>query len=129
MRNHLASLICLALVQSAIAQQGNGLAGNWVGTMPGLSGNQLGVELAIAESGGTFRMKPPSGNVGRNNPCFGRDFPVTIVSQSASEAVVQINGSALLPGCIDQTVTFKSADGKSMEGSLPDGRQIKLNRK
>ncbi len=129
MRNYVASFILLGLVQTAIAQQGNTLMGNWVGTMQGLSGNQLNVELTLGESSGVFLMRPPRGNAGRSNQCFGKDFPVSVSSQSSSEAAIEIKGASVLPGCIDQSVTFKSADGKSMEGVLPDGRQIRLSRK
>ena len=129
MRSYFASFILLALVQSAIAQQSNTLVGNWVGTMQGLSGNQLDVELTLGEKSGVFIMRPPRGNAGRSNQCFGKDFPVTVSSQSPSEAAVEIKGASVLPGCIDQSVTFKTADGKSMEGVLPDGRQIRLGRK
>ena len=121
-----AGVLVGALVCSA--QQSPAYAGKWVGLMSTQAGGQLAVELLLTEAGGMWRMSP-HGNSGRNNSCLGKDFPVSVKSSAPTELVIQVNGSKVLQGCLDETASFKSVDWKALEGTLSDGRTVKLERK
>ena len=126
---HNASLaIWLAIFSaSALAQQPAPLHGKWLGVIKGQGGGELSVELVLAETGSTWRFLP-RGNQGHRNPCVGREFPVVLKSQTATELSFEIRGAQILQGCINQTATLTSTDGKTLEGSLADGRAVSLSR-
>jgi hypothetical protein len=52
-----------------------------------------------------------------------------VIAPSATDLSIKIDGAKVLQGCLDQTATFKLADGKSLEGALGDGRPVTLSRK
>lgn len=119
---------CLgALATTALAQQPAPLQGKWVGFMKGQGLGELNVELVVAESGGSWRFYP-RGNSGLRNPCVGKEFPIVVKSQNATDLVFEIKGSQVMQGCIDQAATLKSTDGKTLEGALGDGRSVSLAR-
>lgn len=113
---------------SASAQTPAPMHGKWAGTAKSQGGAELAVELLLAETGSSWRFVR-QGSQGRNNPCLDKDFPVIVLSQSATDLSIKIDGSKVLQGCLDQTAAFKTADGKSLDGTLGDGRPVSLSRK
>ncbi len=108
------------------AQQQPTIDGKWTGTVPNLQGNPLNIEVVLQGQSGSWRMTPQSGP-GRNNPCFGRELPIT-VTQSESQVTIEILGDKVIQGCMNQTASMKLLDPKTLEGALKDGRPIKLSR-
>ncbi|MFN7855972.1 MAG: hypothetical protein ACK5OA_05245 [Acidovorax sp.] len=93
------------------------------------NGNQTQVELKVANAAGAWRMTGASGASSRNqNPCAKRDLPISVRTNSATDLVIQIEGAQVIRGCLNQTASFKSADGNSLEGSFADGRVVNLKR-
>jgi hypothetical protein len=128
MRTSLFVAVFIATASSAaVSQQAGPFQGKWSGSMPGQSENQLGVELEVGDTTGTWRMTP-QGNWGLKNPCFKRLFPVTVTSQSTTELRIEINGAKVLQGCMNQSAFFKQVDANTLEGELGDGRLVKLSR-
>jgi hypothetical protein len=126
MRRFLAvSLMVLSI--PALSQTAGPLEGKWVGTAQGRGGGELLVHLQLTGSAGTWQY-PRQGAKGRNNPCLGVDFPVTVSSRTETELVIAIEGSKVLQGCENQSATFRVTDAKSLEGSLAEGRAVKLTR-
>ncbi len=125
---HVVALSAALITLPSAAQQTSSLAGKWSGVMTTQKGVEVGVELALTEAGGTWHMSI-RGGMGRQNPCLRRDFPVAVKSQSATELTMHINGASVLRGCIDATATLTSTDGKHLEGTLDDGRSVKLTRR
>lgn len=118
--------VLLFVVADLSAQTPGSLQGKWSGKTQSQVGGELAVELVIAESNGTWRFIPRGTQ--RNNPCLGKDFPVSVISQSSAELSIEIKGSSVMQGCSDFSATLKSGDGKSLEGELSGGRHISLTR-
>ncbi|MBC7788774.1 MAG: hypothetical protein H7Z74_02405 [Anaerolineae bacterium] len=126
------SLILVALAAAVFptliyAQQSPSLLGKWSGTMSTAGGGELAVELSLSETAGTWRFVP-KGSQGRNNPCLGKDFPVVVTTQSATELKFEVLGASVIQGCINAAAVLNLIEGKSLEGSLADGRIVKLAR-
>ena len=123
--------LCVALVAAfpslICAQQSNSLLGKWSGTMSTAGGGELVVELSLSETAGTWRFVP-RGNQARNNPCIGKDFPVAVTSQSAKELKFEVRGASVIQGCINAAAVLDAVDDKRLEGTLDDGRVVKLAR-
>ena len=115
------------LATSVNAQQTNVFAGTWSGVMSTQAGD-IPVTLVLTEAAGAWRMGA-KGGMARRNPCLEKDMPVVVKSHSSTELAIAIEGATVLKGCIDATANLKSTDGKNLEGSLNDGRRVKLNRK
>lgn len=116
------------LAAAATSQTAGSFSGKWAGSTKNMGGGDLVVDLVIVDGAGTWRFVR-QGNQGRNNPCLEKDLPVVVVSQSASELSLKIDGAKVLQGCLDQVATLKSADGKLLEGTLDDGRPVSLTRR
>ncbi|MFN9728322.1 MAG: hypothetical protein ACK543_12570 [Acidovorax sp.] len=130
MRLHTALLTSLVFVgTSTHSQTRASLDGSWAGTVKETNGNQTQVELKVANAAGAWRITLASGAPSRNqNPCANRDLPISVRTNSATDLVIQIEGAQVIRGCLNQTASFKSADGNSLEGSFADGRVVNLKR-
>ncbi|WP_077035709.1 hypothetical protein [Pelomonas sp. KK5] len=111
-----------------MAHAQSGFQGKWVGTAAKATGEPVQIQLVIAKAGGTLRLEQAQGYVTRDQ-CLDRDIPVTVNSQTESELNVSIKGNTVLKGCIDETATLKLVDGKTLQGTLQDGRTMKLVKK
>lgn len=127
MRNYIAGPLALVIPLMAFSQQVNSFQGKWAGTMVAKNGGEVSIELVINEAAGTWRLIA-RGMQGKNNQCFGKNFPVKVISHSETGLELDIDGASVLQGCIDQTATLKSSDNKTLEGALRDGRTVKVVR-
>ncbi len=118
----------LFLLASIAHAQQPALQGKWTGQATNSTGAQVQVDLVVAKAGATLRLSQSGGYVTRDE-CLDRDIPVSVTSQSDSEMVVAIQGAKVLRGCLDETATFKLTDPKTLQGTLKDGRTVKLVRK
>ncbi len=118
----------LFLIASIVHAQQPAFQGKWTGTAATSTGSPVQVDLVIANAGGTLRLSQSAGYVTRDQ-CLDRDLPVAVNSQTETELVVEIKGSTVLRGCIDETATLKLIDGKTLQSTLKDGRTMKLVRK
>jgi hypothetical protein len=117
--------MCLTLAASAIAQETNPYNGTWHAEFESAAqGAKLEGTVVIKDQGGTWDMLARKGN----NPCVGREVPITMQKASADELVFEINRSKALPGCNDGIAKLKRTDDKTLEGVFDKGRKIKLIR-
>ena len=122
----LATALVISVISSTIyAQQSNSLLGKWSGTMSTAGGGELTVELNLSETAGTWRFAPRGNS--RNN-CLGKDFPVAVTAHSATEIKLDVRGASVISGCINSSAVLNAVDGNRLEGSLDDGRIVKLAR-
>jgi hypothetical protein len=110
------------------AQEPNAYLGTWTGSMATSGAKVLPLELSITETGGTWRFLR-GGTGTRENPCVGKEFPVTVVSRSQAELQFEVKGSSVIQGCVDEPGVLRPVDAQNLEGTLKDGRAIKLTRK
>lgn len=118
----------LFLIAAAAHAQTASYQGKWTGHATASNGSEIRIDLTIKEAGGTLRTSL-SKNYVTVDPCFDRDIPVVVQSQTESELTVAIQGGKVLRGCIDETATLKLIDAKTLQGTLKDGRSVKLMRK
>lgn len=122
--------ITAALLSSLVAwaADAGSFAGRWAGTMTGRNGGKVEVELVLKGEAGTWRMSNSS-RKGGSNPCLGRDLPVAVVSRTDVELQFDVNGAQVIKGCIDHRVTLTTNDGKTLKGSVSDGRALEFARR
>lgn len=111
----------------AQAQTTGGLDGTWAGTVKEANGSQTEVQLKFSGEVGTWHIYGQG--VRSRNACAGVDLPIIVKSSSATDLAIQIEGGKLIRGCLNQAATFKSTDGKTLEGAFADGRAVSLTRK
>lgn len=122
------AVFMLAAFGTASLAQATDFQGKWTSQLISKSGKDQVIELVLNESDGTWLMVPQTGKSGKSDPCVGKEFPVAVVSQSSPDIVLEINGSKVIAGCINQGASLKLMDGKTLEGSLKDGRALKFVR-
>ena len=120
-----ASAFMLAALQGHAQQAA--FDGTWTGFATSGTGSQVRVVLTIAGQGGKLRLSP-SVNYVTTDPCHDRDIPVVVEGQTATELSFAIQGDKVLKGCLNESAKLKAVDGKTVEGSLKDGRTMKLTR-
>ena len=89
--------------------------------------NILLIEVVLGPDAGTWRMTP-KGHFGNRQPCYGREFPVFITSKTPSNLDIKVHGDSVLLGCFNQNAALKLIDPDTLEGTLHDGRALKLKR-
>ena len=116
----------LACTLSAAFAQPEAASGQWVGTMEGNGGRPVPVEVTINGNAGTWRMTPVVAGA-RGNPCFGKDFPMSVES-TADAVILDIRGGQVIAGCIEQRATLTMSNGQ-LTGKLANGRAVSLSKK
>ena len=106
------------------AQQSNPYNGSWLATLNNDRGVPEQYEVVVTELTGTWRAT----QLRAKNPCRGLTMPVAVTSATATDFEFSINGSKVLSGCSDLTVSVKRTNDKMMEGQVNDGRKITLVR-
>jgi hypothetical protein len=113
----------------ALSQTTPEYLGRWLGkAVSPVTGAELVSELVLAESGSTWTYTRPTGSPGRDNPCFTKAFPVTVIADAAPELKLQVDGSKAFPGCPDFVVVLKHVDENTYEAQFGDGKRLKLSR-
>lgn len=120
-------ILGLALVASVVltsfAQQNNPYNGNWLAKFTTSNGRPVEAEVIVKDAAGTWTRTDRN-----RNPCAGLNMPIAVARATASEFEFSINGSKMLTGCSDVTVTLKRIDDKTLEGQNSNGRKITLVR-
>lgn len=129
MTQKLSLLFIAAVASAAVAQQSGPMDGKWSGTLKTRDGHEVATVLVVSAAGSTWQMLTQGATKGQRNPCREKQFPVTVTSQSASELALEIRGASVIKGCIDTKGVLKSTDGKTLHGTLEDGKEINLSRK
>lgn len=113
----------------ASAQQPvSSLDGKWVATHPrDDGGGERTSRLSISQTKGIWREFGARAR-GRENPCNGKEFPVLVQTPSQVEVVINVEASGVLQGCNDRKLTLQRIDADHLEGTLGDGKPIKLVR-
>lgn len=106
------------------AQPSPGLDGKWLAKFSSPRGDPREAILIINGSAGTWEQQIQA----RNNPCVGREVPITVTAASGTDLEVQILNSKGLAGCSDGIIKAKRVDDKKFEGTLEDGRKVVLVR-
>lgn len=118
----------LCLFASAAQAQPSPFDGKWSGPATSPSAGQIQVDLTIAKGGGKMRYEQKANYVTADQ-CANRDLPVVVESQTATEMTIAIQGEKVLKGCFNESSTLKLIDPKTLQGTLKDGRTMKLTRK
>jgi len=110
----------------ALAQTAPPFLGHWSAkSVSRVSGAALVIDLVLADSGSTWTYTPIGG---KENPCFKKSFPVTVIAQTDAEMKLQVDGSKALEGCPDFVVEMKRVDEKTYEAQFVDGRRLNFSR-
>jgi len=130
--SYIKTLVLLATLGwslGAVGQQANA-NGKWVGTTPSVAGgDDINIEVTINDSAGTW-MPAASGRVGRVNPCFKKEYPLTVSGDPAVALELDVKGSSALAGCPDFVVRLKRVDDKTFDGLVgTQERPIRLTRR
>lgn len=126
LRSMVLTAVCLPV--AAWAQSSSNLQGVWVGTYATAQGGELTAQLTVAESTGVWRFLR-QGNQNRKNPCLEKDFPIEVLSQSATDLEIKVNGAEVLQGCINGKTRLHSADGQTLQGTMGGDRAVSFTRK
>jgi hypothetical protein len=112
----------------ALSQTTPEFLGRWSAkSVSPVSGSELIVDLVLAESGSTWTYIPGAGPV-RDNPCFKKEFPVTVIAATAPDLKLRVDGSKALAGCPDFVVVMKRVDEKTYEAQFADDRRLRFSR-
>jgi hypothetical protein len=115
----------LAVAGSALAQADHPYNGTWRAELEGAAhGVPLEGTVVIEDEGGTWDILARKGN----NPCVGREAPITVQQATADELVFEINRSKALPGCQDGMARLRRTDNNTLEGVFDKGRKVRLVR-
>jgi hypothetical protein len=124
----LVSLALTFLVPAVSVAEGSaGFNGKWAAVLLGRQNFERNIELVITDSGGTWKEFSGRRRT-KDHPCLDRDFPVVILSRDESSIALQVKASEALRGCNDFSLSVKSVDPNTLEGTVGKQRPIKLTR-
>jgi hypothetical protein len=103
-------LTCMLLSSTAFSQTTTAYDGKWKVTWE----KPRPMEAALVISGGTGTWKALVSN--RDNPCVGREVPISVQSSTAEDLKISLDFSKALPGCLDSEVEFKRIDDSTLKG-------------
>ncbi len=115
----LAVLFCFGLV---FGQVDAGYDGTWLMNFDGKKTADIEGRVVINGSEGSWSVTLHSSK----NPCFGRDYPVTVKTADANVVVFEVSRAKVLSGCRDATDTFNRVDAKTLKGEIGEGRTATL---
>ena len=128
MKTYGTAITALCICFSAISQDAASLDGTWLAKFPAPSTafnkGSREAKLVIANGAGTFQLSFKA----REDPCIGREFPITISNVSTEGFDIDVQASKVLAGCQNFTWKPKRAEGGGYEGTFPDGRKFVLIR-
>lgn len=117
----------MAFGSNAIADDVAPLLGKWTGQYKTEEGIEREAEVVFRMEGSTWTARP-KGSAGRNNPCFGRPFPLVIDADSPTEYVVFVKAGRVVPGCKGSTADLTLVAPDRLEGRLRNGGPVTLHR-
>jgi len=115
----------LAAPLAAAAQGANPYNGTWRAQFERRgTGWSAEATLVIADRHGTWQMTSSH----RNNPCMGREYPVSIRRATARDLEFEIQRSKVLAGCDDELAVLERVDENTLRGEF-EGRRLNLIRR
>lgn len=108
----------------AFAQSEHTYDGKWKITFDGTRTVDMEGTVVIKGNAGTWDMATRA----VNNPCVGRQYPITVQKATADELFFTVNRAATLVGCKDGTYSFRKVDDKTLKGEVGGGRPASLVR-
>ena len=118
-------LVLVAMAASSVfARATNPYNGTWTVSFDGSKTADLEGTVVVTDEGGTWKVLARQ----RQNPCVGREAPISVLKSSADELVFEVNRSAVLAGCRDWKMKLKKVDEKTLSGVFTDGRAVTLTR-
>lgn len=127
LKHTLTAVLIVFSSTTTFSQQPSAFTGKWAGSMETVNFGATPVELVINDTGGTWRVFSKVGG-DKNNACLGKEFPVVVTSQTATDLVFEVRGSEVIRGCPNPSVSLKSPDGKTLVGALKSGGAVNLIR-
>ena len=119
------AVVALMLYSVLFAQTPNPYNGSWGILLEGFERAKVEGTLTVKDEGGTWSTTASA----RNDPCIGRDTPITVQAVSEDGLALKVNRSQVLTGCPDFSFKFKKVDEKTMKAELTGGRSVTLTRK
>jgi hypothetical protein len=120
------AVILAACSSAAVSQTAPEFAGHWSAkSVSPKSGAALVVDLVLTRSESSWTYTPIGG---KDNPCYRKAFPVTVLAQAASALKLQVDGSKALEGCPDFVVEMERIDTTTYQAHFTDGRSLKFSR-
>jgi len=120
-------LITLLLAMSsawALAQTANPYDGTRKVKFDGTRTVDYEGTVVVQGDGGSWKVLAHA----QNNPCIGREAPISVHRATAEELVFEVNRSKVLTGCRDWTMSFQRVDDKTLRATTSDGRPMLMVR-
>lgn len=121
------SLFSLLFLHSvAQAQPTSNIMGKWTGVSKSpTTGNELLMQVKISETSGTWLYLS---HATTRNPCFGREFPLSVETLPNGWVKFSVDGASVIAGCPSFAVTLDRIDEKTLSGAFLDGRPAVLKK-
>jgi hypothetical protein len=106
---------------------GGRVGGSWNATLDIAGDRPHDAVVKIAGDSGTIRIFSGRSHA-RSNPCFGREFPLSVRQDATGALSFDVRASKVLAGCRDVTATLQRVDDKTLRGDLGDLGTISMTR-
>ena len=114
--------VVLCVLTATSWAQSESVAGNYHAQFATPTGERRDAKLVLAADGtGTWRVQ---GGVRSQNPCAGRETPVTVTDVTERGFTLNYHGSKVMSGCGDATWKLNRVDDKTLSGTMGDGRAV-----
>jgi hypothetical protein len=112
---------------SAATLAASPMEGAWSGTATAPNW-KLDIELSIAGDAGTYHPIVHGGYRGKENPCLGKTYPLTVAAKSDTEVTIDIDMEHVLRGCGHPVITLHPGDDGTWTGKSEAGTVFTLKR-
>jgi hypothetical protein len=118
-----AALLAAYLSTHAGGQGVTTLDGKWTASFTSPNRSMAGAWVVINGGEGTWKTQ----GAPRDNPCFGKETPLTIDQSSTESVTMKILYSKLMAGCQDASLSVKLENG-ILKGQFGNGNPVVLTR-
>jgi hypothetical protein len=113
--------ICDLFCTSGVAQQNGPVSGIWLAKFSAPNGAPREAIVVIRDNSGSWFQDRQNAT-----PCSGQELPISVNTVTSEGFELAREGSRLEGVCNNVVLPFKRVDEKTFDGSLPDGRIIRL---